>query len=289
MGRVVSLNVVTGPLRALTDLALPVSCAACGQPDDQVCRGCLDELDRCLWSGGPRPVRPDPCPARLPTVHATGRYDGPLAAVVAAYKDDGRRDCAPLLGDLLARAVDAGVAASRSAVEVLAHHNGPLLVVPVPSSRASVRARGDAPLVALAAHAVRGFAADEAVVAEALKPRRRVADQAGLGAHERAVNLEHSMAVQPHWEGAVGGAVCVVVDDVLTTGATLVEATRALRSAGAVTVAAATICATQRRNRCPTSGRQGGQPAPPTGVQPTHNGLRANVEPIRVSQSAGVV
>jgi predicted amidophosphoribosyltransferase len=247
MWQVPSLNSVAGALRALTDLALPVSCAACGQPDDQVCRGCLDELDRCLWFGGPRPVRPDPCPSLLPTVHATGRYEGPLAALVAAYKDDGRRDCAALLGGYLARAVDAAVAGCRPAVDVLAHHNGPLLVVPAPSSRASVRARGDAPLVALAALAVGGFAAEEAVVAEALRPRRRVADQAGLGARERAVNLEHSMVVQPHWTQAVEGAVCVVVDDVLTTGATLVEAGRALRSGGAVAVVAATICATQRR------------------------------------------
>ena len=282
-------NPVTTALRALADLALPVACAACGQPDDQVCLGCLAELERCLWFRGPRAVRPDPCPPGLPTVHAGGRYEGPLAAVVAAYKDDGRRDCAPLLGMILARAVDVAVADCRSAVDVLVRHNGPLLVVPVPSSRASVRARGDAPLVALAAQAVRGFAADEAVVAGALRPRRRVADQAGLGARERAVNLEHSMAVEPRWSEAVAGSVCVVVDDVLTTGATLVEAARALRSAGALTVVAATICATQRRNPRPTSGREDGRLTSRTDVQPTHNRLRANVEPIRVSQSAGVV
>jgi predicted amidophosphoribosyltransferase len=183
----------------------------------------------------------------LPPVHASGRYEGPLAAVVAAYKDDGRRDCAPLLGALLAGALDAVVAHSGAAVDVLARHDGPILAVPVPSSAASRRARGDSPLVALAGHAVSGFAADELVVAEALRPRRRVADQAGLGARERAVNLEQSMVVQRRWEAAVHGAVCVVLDDVLTTGATLVEAARELRSGGAVAVVAATICATQRR------------------------------------------
>ena len=238
-------------MRALIDLALPVTCAACGDPDDRVCRACLDELERCLWFGGPRRVRPDPCPPRLPTVHASGRYEGPLAAVVAAYKDDGRRDCAPLLGGLLAAALDAAVASCPSAVAVMARDNGPLLVVPVPSSRASVRARGDSPLEVLAAHAVRGLADHEAVVADVLRPWRRVADQAGLGARERAVNLEHSMLARPHWVGAVEGAACILVDDVLTTGATLVEAARALRSGGATTVVAATICATQRRRSTP--------------------------------------
>jgi predicted amidophosphoribosyltransferase len=221
-------------------------------------------------------------------VHATGRYEGPLGAVVAAYKDDGRRDCAALLGALLARAVDAGLAACRPALEVLERKNGPVLLVPVPSSRASVRARGDAPLVTLAAHAAEGFATDEAVVADALRPRRRVADQAGLGARERALNLEHSMAVRPHWEGVVEGAVCIVVDDVLTTGATLVEAARALRTAGAATVVAATVCATQRRNGRPRGRRRDGGFTARSDVQPPRRGLRANVEPTGVSQSAGV-
>jgi predicted amidophosphoribosyltransferase len=87
------------------------------------------------------------------------------------------------------------------------------------------------------------------VLAEALKPRRRVADQAGLNARQRAVNLEHSMVVRPRWESAIAGSHCIVVDDVLTTGATLVEAARALRSSGASSVVAATVCATQRRSR----------------------------------------
>nr|WP_238338389.1 phosphoribosyltransferase family protein [Pedococcus badiiscoriae] len=246
----------SGPLaalRAVADLALPVCCVGCGQPDTQVCGACLDEIGRCLWAGGPRQARPDPCPAGLPTVLATGPYLGPLATMVGAYKDDGRRDCAPLLGELLARSVDAAIGVCPAAVDLLGHHNGPVLLVPVPSSRASVRARGDAPLVELAARAVKGFAADEAVVAPVLRPRRRVADQAGLGARERAVNLEHSMTVQPRWAQPVEGAVCVVLDDVLTTGATVVEAARALRSGGAQTVVAATICATQRRGRA--SGR----------------------------------
>jgi predicted amidophosphoribosyltransferase len=124
-------------------------------------------------------------------------------------------------------------------------------VVPVPSSRAARRRRGDAPLEQLARLAVAGYRPHEVVVADALEPRRRVADQAGLSARERAVNLEWSMRVRPVWEPVLEGAVCVVVDDVLTTGATLVEAARALRGGGVAHVLAATICATQRRQPAP--------------------------------------
>lgn len=235
-------------LRALTDLALPVGCAACGRPDHVVCPACEADVAVSLWPGGPRAVRPRPVPAGLPRVHSAGRYAGSLAAVVAAYKDDGRRDCLGLLGALLARSLDAAVAGCPELLARWRRGDGPVLVVPVPSSAAARRRRGDAPLRALVDRAVTGFGPTEALLADALGARRRVADQAGLGARERAVNLEHALAVRPHWESVVEGAACVVADDVLTTGSTLVEAARALRAAGATVVVGATICATQRRS-----------------------------------------
>jgi predicted amidophosphoribosyltransferase len=119
----------------------------------------------------------------------------------------------------------------------------------VPSSRQARRARGDAPLRALALQAVRTFHRHEVVVADVLRPRRRVLDQAGLGAAARRVNLEHALEVRTGRRRPPAGTLCLLVDDVVTTGATLVEATRALRSGGLDVVGAAAICATPRRAR----------------------------------------
>lgn len=237
-------------LAALADLALPLTCASCHAPGAAVCPECLAAVRSVAWPCA-RPVRPSPCPDRFPAVWAGAAFEGPLAAVVAAYKDDGRRDLAPLLTRLLAGAVDAAVQNAPELRRALAAGNGPVLVVPVPSSASARRRRGDFPLAQLATLACDGFGQGELVTADALRLRRRVADQAGLGARERQVNLEHAMQVRERWAPVVDRASCLLVDDVLTTGATLVEAARALRAGGARTVVAATMCATSRRRSAP--------------------------------------
>ena len=234
----------------LAALALPSTCAACGEGDEAVCRACRAALAG--RGSGHGPASPDPRPPGLPHTVASAAYEGPLARLLPAYKDDGRRDLRAVLAPLLATAVDSALGQPVLA-RSLSQGNGPVLVVPVPTSRRARRTRGDAPLLDLARAALAGLGQSEAVCADALRMRRRVADQAGLSARERRVNLEHAMEVRPAWSEAVPGALCVLVDDVLTTGATLVEARRALIRAGAAEVVAATICATRRRFPTPSN------------------------------------
>lgn len=247
-------------LRAVADLALPLSCVACAQPDERLCPVCLADLRGCLWVEGPREVAPTPAPAGLPMTFSAGRYEGALSRTVSAYKDDGRRDCGRLLGTLLSTTLEA-VLRQPPLVQHVRAEGGPVLVVPVPTSRAARRRRGDAPLETLARRACAGSNPTEVRAVTVLSPRRRVEDQAGLTAAQRAVNLEYSMQVRRASATLVAGSACILVDDVLTTGATLVEAARALRVAGASELFAATICATQRRPRA-GSGARGAGDAP---------------------------
>lgn len=66
---------------------------------------------------------------------------------------------------------------------------------------------------------------------------REVRDQVGLTARERATNLAGAFAARQRFSGTV-----VIVDDVLTTGATLSNAAKALRIAGAQSIFAITLC-----------------------------------------------
>jgi len=172
-----------------------------------------------------------------------------VRAALVEFKDGDRRDLVVALAPLLAGSMVAALAGDRHLRAVLASGNGPVFVIPIPSSPAAVRRRGDSPLELLTREAVRqaGPCERELVLAPALRLRRRVADQAGLDQRQRADNLERAMDVKRRWRASVRGATALLVDDVLTTGATLMEAARALRWGGASHIAAATVASTQRR------------------------------------------
>ena len=232
-----------GWLRDLGDLALPDGCAACAAPGRALCPGCRSAL-----TGPARPAWPSPVPEGMPPPWAVADYAGPARAAVLAHKEEGRRALAVPLGTALATAAAAAIgSASVAPIEVAPAE--PVVLVPAPSRPAAGRARGDDPtrrLARRAGDALRGAGLPVRVV-PALRGARGLADQAGLGAADRAANLAGALRVVPGGGRLVAGRAVVVVDDVVTTGATLAECARALRAAGAVVVGAATVAATSRR------------------------------------------
>lgn len=216
-------------LEPLLDLVLPRECSGCGQPGSALCPGCADSL-RAEPLGQ---VRPTPCPPGLPPVTACFRYDTEVRRLLVAHKERGRL----MLSRPLARALAAAVALHPLPA-------GPLLLCPVPSSAAAVRQRGFDHAWRLATTTASVLSSTGARVRSErlLVPARRVADQSGLSIEQRALNLAGALRCRP----GPGGLV-VVVDDVMTTGATLVEATRALQAAGHQVVGAAVVAATTRR------------------------------------------
>jgi Predicted amidophosphoribosyltransferases len=121
-----------------------------------------------------------------------------------------------------------------------------VLLVPVPSARAAVRARGHDPALRITIAAVRELRARRLRVRclDVLRQTRGVADQATLTATERLANLAGALSVAR--PATVQGRRLLIVDDVITTGATLAEAARALRAAGAHVLAVAVVAATIR-------------------------------------------
>lgn len=228
------------------DLVLGSVCAVCDRPGRVLCRPCLAALPR---TGAP--AWPTPAPAGLAPPFAAGPYDGPLRALVNAHKERRAFALARPLGHVLAAVVDDLV---RGLDPTAGPGTDPVALVPVPSRRSVVRARGHDPLLRVARHAAARLrrGGRQAVVHRLLRPGRAVLDQAGLDAGDRAANLAGSLrAVR---RGVPGAPLLVVVDDVLTTGATAREAQRALEEAGHAVVGIATVAATRRRSG-PDQGR----------------------------------
>lgn len=243
------IGIARRSLGATLEMALPTTCGGCRAPGPTWCVSCAHEAGRATLPGGPERVYPAPCPVGHPPTWAASPYDGAARAALVAFKDGDRRDLVAVLAPMLSDAIAAALGGDPHLRAVLVRGNGPVFVVPVPSSPSAVRRRGDAPLELMTGAALRevGLTPRELIVSPALRLRRRVADQAGLDHSQRADNLECAMGVRQRWRAGVRGVTCLLVDDVLTTGATLVEAARALRAGGASHVAAATVAATQRR------------------------------------------
>lgn len=223
----------------LSDLVLPAECGGCGRPRAVLCERCRTALSGAV----PRGVCPVPRPAGLPVVHAAALYADEVRAVLLAHKERGALALSRPLGEALARAVRAGLRetarpeAARpgpgEAPGAVRGHRGAVLLVPVPSARRAVRTRGHDPALRIAraaAGALRRQGLPVSVL-PALRHRRDVADQSGLDARRRLANLAGALAVVPGCDRLLREGSVVLVDDLMTTGASLAEAARAVRLA----------------------------------------------------------
>jgi predicted amidophosphoribosyltransferase len=172
-----------------------------------------------------------------PPVVAVGRYRGPLRTAVLAYKERGRRDLAGPLSALLVEPLRHATASQGVAREIW--------LVPAPSRPAAARSRGGDHVLRLCRHLSRGD--PRLHVAPALRLGRRARDSVGLDAAARAANLAGRLRVDARALPPVGAEV-IVVDDVVTTGATLRACRAALARADLVVTAAVVLAdATTRK------------------------------------------
>jgi predicted amidophosphoribosyltransferase len=236
----------------LADLVLPGACAGCGAErvplTYAVCAGCAAVLEALT----PHPCAPAPPPPGLPPCTAVGPYGGPLRGVLLAYKERGRHRLARPLGTLLATAVAAAATRSGGGPGV------PLTLVPVPSTARATRERHGDHMSRLCTHAVRRLrrAGWDAHVTRALRAGARP-DSASLDTPGRVAAAESSLRIRPARTRILRRdptmrRTLVVVDDIVTTGATLATVTARLREANVQVTGAAVLAATQLRRTRPS-------------------------------------
>lgn len=213
---------------SLGDLALGRRCLQCGNPGRPWCEACVREVY-------------DPHVVRTPRghlVHAAADYEGPVRSAILAHKERSQLSLAGPLGRLAASGLG-----TLLADRPLERRDGGVYLVPAPSRGSTVRGRGHDHARRLARAAAR-WCPDSASGGPVLRWQRSVADQGGLGAEERAANMIGAMRAA---RVTRAGASVVVVDDIVTTGATLDEAHRALEAAGCRVVGAAVVASVSPR------------------------------------------
>lgn len=246
-------------------LAIPVDCACCGAEDLALCGACARKLRlltlRPFRAEAQAPALMDMDGSVLLPVVAAGAYRAELAQCLLSFKSHGQARLGAELARALVRALHAAAGPAQG-----------LVLVPVPTSAAAFRKRGFSPVHLLLRRLARGDALPGFTIADALRKtvpsaRRRMppalplldrlragpqgdhylsGGQKGLGRGARARRVRGSMRARSGpWAVRVEGRPCIIIDDVLTTGATLAEAARALRAAGALVGGAVVVAATR--------------------------------------------
>lgn len=201
----------------MLDLVLPLECGGCGAPSTRWCPACAQEL--AVKPDQPHLITPRVDPG-VPVL-SLGRYAGARREAIVAVKEHGRADLiAPLavaLQTALERLLAWGVV------------DAPLTVVPAPTRRSAARRRGGDPVTRIARAATAGV--PDIQVLQALRLRALVRDSVGLSGADRQRNIAGRVKITKPMKGLVGDV--LVVDDIVTTGATASESIRVLRIAGA--------------------------------------------------------
>lgn len=239
-----------GELLRLWQVAFPPACAACGcclGPDAEslLCRACLDGVEplepalacpHCASATGTRsPSRPDRCghcaglPDTFRSAFAPYRYAGTVGGLVRAMKFRGAGYLAPFLAELAWPRLE----------PYLVERARPEVLVPVPMHLLRELRRGFNQAEDIAVRL--GGLANLPVAALALERRRaRGAQVRTRGVQQRLHNLDGVFGAGPDI-GEVRGRRVLLVDDVMTTGATVAQAAAVLMAEGAAVVHVATV------------------------------------------------
>jgi len=210
----------------LLDLVYPKRCPGCHLPSASICESC-----KSFWQKQTISITLRKNQVSDLLVVSVAQYRDEVRAVLLAYKEDGEREAGKVLTEALLQA--------RRGIS----NYSVCTFVPIPSNPKSVRRRGRDFMLDLC-NQVAIQSGDK--VLSIIKVNRDVQDQSKLSEKERSQNLVGAFDCAPKNLKLLAKFPIILVDDLLTTGATLREAQRALRQRGVIPIGAITAAHTAR-------------------------------------------
>lgn len=207
------------------DLILPLECGGCRTASTRWCEACAAAL--VVKPDEPHLISPRIDPQA--PVFALGRYAGARRQAILAIKEHGRHDLVAPLAQALAIGLHRLLA--WGIVET------PLTMVPAPTRRSAARRRGGDPVARLAQAAVARH--PDVAVRAALRMKALTRDSVGLGTAARERNVAGRVLLR----GRPPRTEVLLVDDIVTTGATAAESVRVLSAAGVRVAAVLAVAA----------------------------------------------
>jgi ComF family protein len=216
------------PIERFINALTREECLICNLEEGPICRTCFDEVaedidSRCYKCNKITKQNRvcSSCRSRLRRVWWAGIYDGELKEVITKMKLGRKRTVARQVGSYFS--------------DLLPYFDADTLIVPVPTAQTRVRRRGFDHAVVLAQH----LADTKGLAYQSVLTRTNNADQIGKRRTERIQQMKNSFVIKRN--ANIEGRSVVLIDDVLTTGATLEAAATLLRKHGAKHVDAVVI------------------------------------------------
>lgn len=234
----------------------PTQCLHCALPNRELCDDCAAVLrsNEGAWQQIATPAG---------VAFVAGPYDDQLREVLVGFKHDGLTRFAKLLGAQLRGPLRASThceSTQRASThcESTLQPEPPALIVTVPSRPSKVRERGYRHVDLIVKAALRGWPPHQRqlyLLPRALSTRRGRTGQVGLSSAGRMQNAAR-IRVSTLARSRLHGRAVVLVDDIITTGATVAAASQALEFAGANVIAIVAVCGTVRKDAAPSSAHQ---------------------------------
>lgn len=208
--------------KQLIEIVMPQSCAGCGAAQVSLCARCALVLKSPAHRVRVRGIGPDEFP-----IFASARYEGPARNILIAAKERNQVSLIPAIAMATLNATISLLAKSDSTTKVL--------LVPVPSRPRNLHLRGYNLVTQMTERIAKHLRMriDDVRVTPLLRHSRNVADQSLLTAKQRVRNLQGAFATIDDFLPHLVDREVVIVDDLVTTGSTLLEARRSLLAVGA--------------------------------------------------------